>query len=364
MPAKMTPRERMLATIRRQPHDRVPVCGPSVWSGVQPDLMEMNYTYQEVFHDPEKLSRVALRPHTVYGFDLITIPMDMRTEAEGYGSKVVYDLPTSNGFRIGMVRDWVVNTEKDLSKLKPCDPKKVPRMAMTLETVQQVREAYPDVFIAGVVNGMGDMHTDVVNDVETYPGNPNGHFMTLYKNMSTKPKFVHQVMEILVEGAVNWGKALLEAGCDSVNSHDCAGYFGLPPAQYEEFLVQYNAKVREQVGGIYLFNECNPTQYMDMIATKIKPDIWHIPACVDIKEAGEKYGDRMCLMGNLALHSPTDLLCTGTYEMVKQKARECIEAGKRFWGYILSTECELHYGVPRGNIFAMSDAAREYGRLA
>ena len=140
MTATMTSRERMVAAIGRQPHDRVPVCGPAVWSGVQPDLMEMNYTYEEVFQDPEKLCRVALRAHTVYGFDLITIPMDMRTEAEGYGSKVVYDLPTSNGFRLGMVRDWVVHTEKDLSKLKPYDPQKVPRMAMILEAVHRVRE--------------------------------------------------------------------------------------------------------------------------------------------------------------------------------------------------------------------------------
>lgn len=100
---------------------------------------------------------------------------------------------------------------------------------------------------------------------------------------------------------------------------------------------------------------------MDMIAHKIKPDIWHIPSNVDIKEAGEKYGDQLCLMGNLALHNPTDLLCVGTYEMVKEKARECIEAGKTIPGYILSSECELHYGVPRGNILAMSEAAREYG---
>lgn len=164
----------------------------------------------------------------------------MRTEAEAYGCQVVYDLPTSNGFRLGMVRDWAVHNEKDLSKLKPYNPKDVPRMSLILEMVQKAREAYPDVFIAGIVNGMGDMHTDVINEVETYPNNPNGHFMTLYTNMNTKPEFVHQVMEILVEGAINWGKALLEAGCDAVSAHDCAGYFSLPPEQYEEFLVQYN----------------------------------------------------------------------------------------------------------------------------
>lgn len=70
MAQKMTSRERMLAAIERKPHDRVPVCGPAVWSGLQPDLMEMNYTYEEVFYDPDKLIRVALRPHTVYGYQL------------------------------------------------------------------------------------------------------------------------------------------------------------------------------------------------------------------------------------------------------------------------------------------------------
>jgi len=356
----MTPRERFTAAIKRKPHDRVPVAG-LLMSAMQPDLMELNYTYEEAYFDTDKAVRICRRMHTEYGFDAINVPLFGRVESEAWGSKADWILPSSNGYRFAFNTEWAVSTEKDLAKLKPFDPKTVPCMVRYLEVISRLREEFPDVGIIGYVSGIGDLHTDIVNDVETFPGDSNGHFNTLYTNMNTKPEFVHQVMEILVEGSVAWGKAQLEAGCDALQAHECAGYFSLPPEQYEEFLVQYNAKIREGIGGVYLFNECNPVQYMDMIADKLKPDIWHIPACVDIKEAGEKYGDRVCLMGNLALHNPTDLLCVSSWEQVKEASKKCIEAGKEIPGFILSAECEIHFGVPRQNVKAMSEAVRDYG---
>jgi uroporphyrinogen-III decarboxylase len=364
MKESMSPRKRFMAAIRREPHDRVPVAG-LLHSAMQPDLMELNYTYEECHKDTDKATRVCRLMHTEYEFDAINVPLFGRIESEAWGSKSDWILPSSNGYRFPFNTEWVVNTEKDLGKLRPYDPKKVSGMSRYLEIISRLRVEFPEVAIIGYVSGIGDLHTDIVNDVVMFPGDSNGHFNTLYTNMNTKPRFVHQVMEILVEGSIAWGKAQLEAGCDALQAHECAGYFGLPPAQYEEFLVQYNARIREGIGGgIYIFNECHPKAYLDSIMTRIKPEVFHIPSSIDIKQAGEKYGDRTCLMGNLALHLPTDLMCVGTWPQVKEASKVCIEEGKNIPGFILSAECEIHFGVPRQNVKAMSEAARDYGTRA
>lgn len=358
---KMNPRERFMAAVRRTPHDRVPVAG-LLMSAMQPDLMELNYTYEEAYKDVDKAVRVCRLVHTAYEFDAINVLLFGRVESEAWGSKADWILPSSQGYRFAFNTEWVINSEKDLKKLKPYDPKKVPCMVRYLEAISRLREEFPGVAIIGMVNGIGDLHTDVVNDTGMFPGDSNGHFNTLYAYMKIKPKFVHQVMEILVEGSIAWGKAQLAAGCDALLAHESAGYFSLPASQYEEFLVQYNARIREGIGGgVYIFNECHPKAYMDAIVDRIRPDVFHIPSSIDIKEAGDKYGDRVCLMGNLALHTPTDLLCVSSWQQVKDASRKCIEAGKGIPGYVLSAECEIHFGVPRQNVKAMSEAVREYG---
>jgi [methyl-Co(III) methanol-specific corrinoid protein]:coenzyme M methyltransferase len=357
----MSPRNRLMAAIRREPHDRVPVAGV-LMSAMQPDLMELNYTYEECYKDADKAARVCRLVHTEYEFDAISVAMFGRLESEAWGSRFDWILPSSNGYRFAFNTDWVVHNKKDLVKLNPYDPKKVPGMARYLEVISRLREEFPEVGLIGSVNGIGDLHTDVVNDVDQFPGDSNGHFITLYNNINSKPGFVHQVMEILVEGSIAWGKAQLAAGCDALWSHECAGYFNLPVAQYEEFLIQYNARIREGIGGIYMFNECHPQAYQEVIMDQIKPDVFHISVDLDISETGKKYGDRVCLMGNLALHKPTDLLCVASWPQVKEAAKKSLEEGKNLPGFILSPECEIHFGVPRQNVKTLSEAARVYGR--
>jgi uroporphyrinogen decarboxylase len=361
MSETMTPRERVLAALRCEDHDRVPV-GLLLFSGLQHDLIDMDYTWGETFYDSDKLFHAVERQHTEYGCDYMIIPIDFRNEAEAFGSTVTYNLRTGKGMRLGMVTKWMVEKEKDLASLKVYDPKKVPRMALTLEVVSRLRKKYPNVAIFGFVNGIANTQTDIVNDIEEYPGDSHGHFKTFFRNILRHPKLVHSVNEIIVEGAIAWGKALLEAGCDAIHSHESMSWLGLTPAQYAEFVTQYHAKVVKGIGAPYIFHECNAKPVIDHIAA-MKPACVLLSETVDLRWAGENYGDKICFQGNLAVSSPSDTLWSGTWERVKQAAKDCIEIGKTMKGFILSAGCEVHFCVPRENIKAISQAAREYGKL-
>ena len=71
-----------------------------------------------------------------------------------------------------------------------------------------------------------------------------------------------------------------------------------------------------------------------------------------------RYGDRICLKGNVDC---TGALCTGTPEEVAEEVRCCIAGGAAGGGLILSSSNTIHRGVNPENFRAMLAAARQYG---
>ena len=72
-----------------------------------------------------------------------------------------------------------------------------------------------------------------------------------------------------------------------------------------------------------------------------------------------KYGDRICLKGNIDC---TGALCDGTVEEVTQEVEQCIRAGSAGGGLIVSSSNTIHHGVKPENYQAMLDAVRKYGK--
>jgi uroporphyrinogen decarboxylase len=79
---------------------------------------------------------------------------------------------------------------------------------------------------------------------------------------------------------------------------------------------------------------------------------------LDMKEIKDKYGDRICLKGNIDC---TGCLVSGTPEDVTEEVRLCIEKGGKN-GLILSSSNTIHAGVKPENYRAMLNALRCYGQ--
>jgi uroporphyrinogen decarboxylase len=79
---------------------------------------------------------------------------------------------------------------------------------------------------------------------------------------------------------------------------------------------------------------------------------------MDLGVAKEKYGEKICLLGNVNA-GPT--LCFKTPEDVRQEVKECIRKAGVGGGYICSSSNSIHSGVKPENYVAMVKAIREYG---
>ena len=79
---------------------------------------------------------------------------------------------------------------------------------------------------------------------------------------------------------------------------------------------------------------------------------------VDLAEVNQACGKQIGLMGNL--HT-TDVMLTGSPELVKEKAIEAMCAAGDGGGFVLSTGDQCGRETPEENIFALVETANKYG---
>jgi len=81
-------------------------------------------------------------------------------------------------------------------------------------------------------------------------------------------------------------------------------------------------------------------------------------AGMDLAAVKNKYGNRICLVGNI---DSSRTLPFGTPEEIEAETREALRIAAPGYGYILASDHSLHDGIPVKNILHMFEVARQYG---
>lgn len=79
---------------------------------------------------------------------------------------------------------------------------------------------------------------------------------------------------------------------------------------------------------------------------------------ITLKEAKEKYGDKVCLMGNF----DSILLAFGSRAEAEREGRRCLNEGMEGGGYVMVTGDEVPVDAKIENLRAMVDIVEKYGR--
>ena len=82
-------------------------------------------------------------------------------------------------------------------------------------------------------------------------------------------------------------------------------------------------------------------------------------AKMDIGSVKRKYGNRLCLLGNIDC---SQTLCFSSVAKVAQETRHTIHEASHGGGHILSSSNSLHTGVRLENYLTMVATGRKYGR--
>ncbi len=187
-------------------------------------------------------------------------------------------------------------------------------------------------------------------------------------DLVTDPELAHAVLRVVNEYCCRFAVRAIEAGADGVMLGDDWAHNGGPfmsPNQFEEFILPYfrnMVRTCKEAGG-YVVKHCDGYVWplMDMVVeagidgmNPIEPTVG-----MDIGAMKERYGNRICLLGNIDCGST---LSEAPVSQVVAEVKEAIRQAGPGGGYVLMSSNSIHSSVRPENYRAMVEATREFGR--
>lgn len=183
--------------------------------------------------------------------------------------------------------------------------------------------------------------------------------------MYQDPSFIRKVIEKLTDFNVEMIKRLYESGADFIVSEGdyCESKGPMVPLRFFREVIFPNLK--RQVGeahrrGIKFIKHTdgNINPLLEDLS-KLVDGLHSLDpsAGVDIGKVKQKYGDRLILIGNVAV----DSLATKDIKSVIAETKECIDKTSRGGGHILSSSNSWAAGAKVENCLAMVETCRRFG---
>ncbi len=182
------------------------------------------------------------------------------------------------------------------------------------------------------------------------------------------PEFANELMDKVLDANIEMVRSAIRAGAEIIVLGDDYAHNTAPlmsPAHFSEFILPRLKKmidaIHEEGAFCIKHSDGNLWPILDMIIDADPDGLNPIEpvAGMDIKEVKEKYGDRVCLIGNIDCGK---LLSSGTVEQVEQAVKKCIKEAAEGGGFILSSSNSIHSSVKPENYLTMVQAGMKYGK--
>lgn len=350
----MTRRERLLAALRLEKTDRVPMF----------DFLFQEPMYEEligrrpgVYNALDAMEcALALEHDGVWlpfgGFSGFEPKMiDEKTYIDEWGTTYQRD-PAS--WPIDAPIDYPIKSREDMAKYKSPDPTMEGRDGEIKKACANNPE---DLALLGGVLGPFAA-TWLLMGYERI-------CMALYDD----PGILTECFKMSVEYSKEAARLSVAAGChgmwfseDLGDNH--SGFMRLE--HFQELIMPHIAELAEYIDSLgvpVLLHSCgNIKQYLPALAqTKIASvNPLQRTAGMDLREFKQEYGDRFCIIGNI---DSSVTLPFGTVDEVIAETKEAIEIASPGGGFILASDHSLHDGIPIENITALRDAGLKYGNV-
>jgi len=326
----MTPRERVLTALKRGEPDRVP------WteSYVHDDLASA------IVGRPIKAppgSRIAPEVFDFLPIDNITYnlrPPDYAKRSFSAGQDFVGD---------GTIKTW-----EDLKNVKLPDPDD-PRL---YEPASDYLKKYKGSRAAIANSRFGVANTYLSMGMTTFS-------YALYDDL----KLVETLMDMFADWSVRCMKHINALGFDSAILADDLAMKNAPlfsPQVVREVFLPRMRRVAEAIKIPWVYHsDGNLMSILDDLLTLGMNGIANIePGAMDIVALKKKYGNRVCLIGNIDLHYT---LTMGTPEETEKEVKERILTIGQGGGYILASSNGITNYCKPENVKAMGRALEKYG---
>ena len=325
----MTSKERILASIKGQSCDR---------TAVTPIFMAwaahfIGRSYRDYYLDGDVLVQAQLAVVRAFNVDQISVISDPWREASAYGLE--FDYPEQG---VGKPKELLIKRAEDVKKLKSLKVADSERMQQRVESVAAMADEIGQTHsVLGWVEGPLAEYSDLRGLEETM------------LDLIDKPDLFHEAAEMITENAIDFARAQVLAGADTIGIGDAAA--SLVGAElYENHVLPMETRLIEAIheaGGLAKLHICGNTHSIIDRMVQTGADVIDVDWMVPLDQAREKVGDEVTLCGNF---DPAGVLLDGTPQIVADAAAECIvKGGPRF---ILMPGCEVPQDTSEENIRA------------
>ena len=245
-----------------------------------------------------------------------------------------------------------INSEADLERYVPPDPDASFRLGVLPELVQKFKFNKAIIFR----HRAAFMWSVFLNGMED-----------LLMNFLSAPAFAHRLLDKVLEVNIKIARKAIRAGADIVMlGDDYAGTQGpiFSPTVFKEFILPRLKKmvdaVHEEGGKVIKHSDGNLWPILDMIVEAGIDGIHPIEpiAGMDIGEVKKKFGNRVCVLGNIDC---SHLLPNGTEGEVRAAVKECIRKASYGGGHIICSSNSIHSSVSPKNYLTMIQAVKDFG---
>jgi uroporphyrinogen decarboxylase len=192
-------------------------------------------------------------------------------------------------------------------------------------------------------------------------------FENLLTNFLVEPEFAHRLMDTVLEVTLRVARNAVRAGADViVIADDYAGndspFFS--PAVFKAFVLPRLKRmvdtVHEEGAKVVKHSDGNLWPILDMIVDTGVDGLNPMEpiAGMDIGKIKQRYGERLCLIGNIDC---AYILSEASTSEVEAAVKECILRASPGGGHIISSSNAIHSSVKPENFRTMIEATREFG---
>jgi len=297
---------------------------------------KVGVSFPDAHLNADAMAELALSGHEVVGFDTVMPEYSVVQEAAALGAL------TDWGDRDKMpdVKEF---PNADFSDIRvPVDFLEKPSCRVVLDALSILRRHVGGrAAVIGKVMGPWTMSYHMA-------GTQNFLLAVGMGETAKVTKMLRQLMPVTIAFA----NAQFAAGADIVVLADHATRNLVGPHHYEEYLLPIHQEITAQMGGPIILHVCgNCVDRLELFA-RTGVDAYHFEWSIDSKEAVQRVGDRISLVGNI---NNARTLLQGTPEDVHQQARYAIAAGVN----IIGPECAIPLSTPLENLRAIVEAVRE-----
>lgn len=194
-------------------------------------------------------------------------------------------------------------------------------------------------------------------------------FENFLKYMFIKPNFIKKVLKDATDFTIEQGKICIDNGAEVCMLYDDYAYKHGPmmsPKQWKEFIYPYLKMVANSIhkrgGFLLLHSDGNILPLMDMIIEAGVDGIHPLEPTAGIRldKVKEKWGDKICLIGNIDINK---LILEDQKEIMKE-VKEAIKVAAPGGGYILCSGHYINAKCRPENLITQIKTGKKYGKYS